>query len=73
MIDRNHDLVRQSQILELERSTAYYTSKSTSAEDLALMCRIEELHLEYSFVGSRMLRDLLRNEGHPSAASAFVG
>lgn len=65
MIDRNHDLpvVRQCQILELARSTAYYTPKPTSPEDLALMRRIDELHLDYPFAGSRMLRDLLRNEG----------
>lgn len=65
MIDRTHNLpvVRQCEILELARSTAYYTPKPTSAEDLALMRRIDELHLEYPFAGSRMLRDLLRNEG----------
>ena len=67
MIDRNHDLpvVRQCEILELARSTAYYTPKPTSPEDLALMRRMDELHLEYPFAGSRMLRDLLRNEGQP--------
>ena len=67
MIDRTHKLpvVRQCQILELARSTAYYTPKPTSPEDLALMRRIDELHLEYPFAGSRMLRDLLRNEGRP--------
>lgn len=67
MIDRNHDLpvVRQCQILELARSTAYYTPKPTSAADLALMRRMDELHLELPFAGSRMLRDLLRNEGQP--------
>ena len=67
MIDRNHDLpvVRQCQILELARSTAYYTPKPTSPDDLALMRRIDELHLEYPFAGSRMLRDLLRNEERP--------
>lgn len=65
MIDRTHNLpvVRQCEILELARSTAYYTPKPTSVEDLALMRRIDELHLEYPFAGSRMLRDLLRNEG----------
>jgi putative transposase len=65
MIDRNHDLsvVRQCQILALARSTAYYTPKPTSTEDLALMRRIDELHLEYPFAGSRMLRDMLRHEG----------
>jgi len=67
MIDRIHKLsvVRQCEILELARSTAYYTPKPTSVEDLALMRRIDELHLEYPFAGSRMLRDLLRNEGQP--------
>lgn len=67
MIDRNHELpvVRQCEILEVARSTAYYTPKSTSQEDLTLMRRMDELHLEFPFVGSRMLRDLLSNEGHP--------
>ena len=66
MIDRTHDLplARQCRILELARSTAYYTPQPTSAEDLALMRRIDELHLEYPFAGARMLRDMLRREGH---------
>jgi putative transposase len=34
-----------------------------SAADLAIMRRIDELHLDYPFAGSRMLRDLLRREG----------
>ena len=65
MIDRNHDLpiVRQCEILRLARSTAYYTPEPTSPADLALMRRIDELHLEHPFAGSRMLRDLLRLEG----------
>jgi putative transposase len=67
MIDRTHKLpvVRQCELLELARSTAYYTPKPTSREDLALMRRMDELHLEHPFAGSRMLRDLLRNEGQP--------
>ena len=67
MIDRTHDLpvVRQCQILALARSTAYYTPKPASPEDLALMRRMDEMHLEFPFAGSRMLRDLLRNEGQP--------
>ncbi len=51
-------MVRQCQILELARSTAYYTLKPTSPEDLALMHRMDELHLDFPFAGSRMLRDL---------------
>jgi len=65
MIDRTHDLpvARQCRILELARSTAYYTPQPTSSEDLALMRRIDELHLEHPFAGARMLRDMLRREG----------
>ena len=65
MIDRTHDLpvVRQCQILELARSTAYYVPTPTSPEDLALMRRIDEPHLEYPFAGARMLRDMLKREG----------
>ena len=65
MIDRKHDLpiVRQCEILRLSRSTAYYAPEPTSPSDLALMRRIDELHLEHPFAGSRMLRDLLRLEG----------
>ncbi len=67
MIDRTHDLpvVQQCKILRLARSTAYYTREPVSFADLALMRRIDELHLEHPFAGSRMLRDLLRLEGHP--------
>lgn len=66
MIDRTHNLpvARQCQILSLARSTAYYQPQEISEFDLALMRRIDELHLEYPFAGSRMLRDLLRMEGH---------
>jgi putative transposase len=66
MIDRSHDLPvsRQCQILSLARSTAYYRRGEPSQAELALMRRIDELHLDYPFAGSRMLRDLLKAEGH---------
>lgn len=65
MIDRAHELPvsRQCQILSLARSTAYYRPQETSEADLTLMRRIDELHLEYPFAGSRMLRDMLKREG----------
>lgn len=65
MIDRTHTLpvVRQCQLLKLARSTAYYQPRSVSDTALALMRRIDELHLQYPFAGARMLRDLLRQEG----------
>lgn len=66
MIDRTHALpvARQCQVLSLARSTASYQPKPVSATALALMRRIDELHLQYPFAGARMLRDLLRQEGH---------
>lgn len=66
MIDRTHELpvARQCQILSLARSTAYYRPQDANAADLALMRRIDELHLEHPFAGSRMLRDMLKHEGH---------
>jgi len=65
MIDRSHDLpvTRQAQVLKLSRSSVYYQARPVSAADLAIMRRIDELHLDYPFAGSRMLRDLLRGEG----------
>ena len=64
MIDGGHDLpiMRQAQLLELSRSAVYYRAQPSSAADLALMRRIDELHLEHPFAGARMLRDLLRQE-----------
>jgi putative transposase len=65
MIDRTHPLpvVRQAQLLGISRGSVYYLPKPPSAADLALMRRIDELHLAYPFAGSRMLRDLLNAEG----------
>lgn len=62
MIDRTHALpvTRQCQILELARSTAYYEPVPISPDDLALMRRIDELHMAHPFAGNRMLRDLLK-------------
>ena len=65
MIDRDHDLplARQAALLGISRGSLYYRACPVSAEELAIMRRIDELHLEYPFAGSRMLRDLLRGEG----------
>lgn len=65
MIDRSHDLSvsRQARALGISRGSVYYLPRPTSAIDLAIMRRMDELHLEYPFAGSRMLRDLLRQEG----------
>lgn len=65
MIDRTHDLpiTRQVRALGLSRSTVYYQPRPPSAETLALMHRVDRLHLDHPFAGARMLRDLLGLEG----------
>ncbi len=65
MIDRGHALsvTKQAAVVGIARSTAYYLPRPVSAADLMLMRRIDELHLEFPFAGSRMLRRLLAAEG----------
>ncbi|MEC5414504.1 IS3 family transposase [Aurantimonas sp. C2-4-R8] len=65
MIDRSHDLpvAGQARELGISRGSVYYLPRPVSTADLLLMRRIDELHLEYPFAGSRMLRDLLAGEG----------
>ena len=67
MIEAEHGLpiTRQAQLLELSRSAVYYRPQPTPDADLTLMRRIDELHLDHPFAGSRMLRDLLRQDGFP--------
>lgn len=66
MIDTAHKLpvTRQAKLLDVSRSSVYYRPQPTSEADLALMRRIDALHLEHPFAGSRMLRDMLRLAGH---------
>ena len=65
MIDRSHELslTRQAEILKVSRSGLYYEPHPVSSADLAIMRQLDELHLNYPFAGSRMLRDLLRATG----------
>ena len=65
MIDSNHDLpvARQAKVLNISRGSVYYRPRPVPAADLAIMRRIDELHLDCPFAGSRMLRDILRREG----------
>ena len=65
MIDRGHDLpiTRQAQLLGMSRRAVYYLARPASAADLALMRRIDELHLEHPFMGARMLRRQLQRQG----------
>jgi putative transposase len=54
---------RQCELLGVSRSGLYYAPEPTSAEELALMRRIDEIHLEHPCYGSRLLSVTLRNEG----------
>ena len=66
MIDREHELplVRQAVLVGLSRGAIYYEPRPLPERDLRSMRRMDELHLEHPFAGSRMLRDLLNREGH---------
>jgi putative transposase len=65
MIDRDHDLpiAKQAKALGISRGSVYYLPRPVPAAALAVMRRMDELHLEFPFAGSRMLRDLLNKEG----------
>ncbi|MBE2242160.1 MAG: hypothetical protein IAE86_05360 [Burkholderiaceae bacterium] len=84
MIDRDAELPikRLAQLLGISRGSVYYHPEPIPQAELALMHRIDELHLEHPFAGSRMLRDLLRLEGvevgpaargHADAAHGHAG
>ncbi|WRS69971.1 IS3 family transposase (plasmid) [Burkholderia thailandensis] len=66
MIDRTHALPvsRQTRLVGIARSSAYYRAQPVSEADQLLMRRIDELHMEFPFAGARMLARLLRREGH---------
>ena len=65
MIDRKHDLpiTRQAAALRISRGSVYYLPRPVPEADLAIMRRLDRLHLEFPFAGSRMLRGLLAGEG----------
>ncbi len=65
MIDRSHRLSvsRQAELLDISRGAVYYLPRPISAADLALMRRLDELHLQHPFMGARMLKRELAKEG----------
>jgi putative transposase len=68
MIDRGHELslTKQASLLNIRRGIIYYVPEPTSAIDLALMLKIDKLHLELPFAGARMLSGLLAADGSPA-------
>ena len=65
MIDPTHalPLTRQAELAGISRGSVYYHPEPVCEADQALMKRIDAIHLERPFAGSRMLRDLLGREG----------
>ena len=53
-------------MLNLNRSSVYYQSVCASDEDVRLMRRIDEMHLQRPFYDSRQIRDWLHDEGFPA-------
>jgi putative transposase len=66
MIDREHALpiIKQTKALRISRGSVYYLPRPVSASDLEIMRRLDRLHLEHPFAGSRMLHGLLLSEGY---------
>ena len=68
MIDRAHDLpiTKPAEVLRISRGGVllpYLLPRPVPEADLAIKRRQDRLHLEFPFVGSRMLRGLLVAEG----------
>jgi putative transposase len=66
MIDREHALPisKQTKVLRISRGSVYYLPRPVSASDLDVMRRLDRLHLEHPFAGSRMLHGLLIAENY---------
>jgi putative transposase len=65
MIEPAHDLAtsKQARVLSISRGSVYNLPRPMPEAELALMRRLDRLHLEFPFAGSRMLRGLLAAEG----------
>ena len=65
MTDRDHDLslTRQAELLGISRGSLYYEPRPVSDNDLKLMRRIDEVHMEYPIAGGWTMKGMLRQEG----------
>jgi putative transposase len=61
--DPGLSIMTQCRLLKIARSTLYYQPVPAGADELAVMRRIDELHLDYPFYGSRRMAVVLRNDG----------
>ena len=72
MIDREHDLpiTGQAKVLGISRGSVYYLPRPVPAADLAAMRRMDEMHLEFPFAGSRMAAGSAEQGRHPDRPPA---
>src|SRR3546814_15776508 len=65
MIEREHEVhvKRKEELVRLSRSGRYERPRPGAAADVAVRRRLDELHREAPFAGSRRLRDMLRADG----------
>ena len=65
MITREHPLplTKQCLLLNLSRSGIYYVPAPVSDRDRELMRLIDEIHLEEPYLGTRGIRNELRDKG----------
>ncbi len=74
MIERQHPLPvrKQAKALGISRGSVYYLPRPVPAADLAIMNRIDKLHLEYPFAGSRVIPKGLCEARTSSAARTSI-
>ncbi len=67
MIDRHHPLPISKQVkaVRISRGSVYYLPRPVSDYNQELMKRIDRFYLDYPFMSSRILRDMLKQEGYP--------
>jgi len=65
MINRDSELsiTRQAELLGFSRGMVYYEPKALNESDLKLMHAIDKLHMDFPFMGARMLRNQLNRQG----------
>ena len=71
MIDRNHKLpvIQQGKRLKVSRGSMYYLPKPVSADDLALMLSIDELHLTHPLMNACVEIEALASQPGTSKAA----
>lgn len=62
--DGDLSIVRQCELLSINRSTLYYKPRGESDFNLKLMRCMDEIYLDHPAVGTGMMTDILRLEGH---------